>query len=107
VAATGQERGVVAEHITKAVMAREVNERVVEIARTFGEITPGEQTLLTFVCECTRVECYERVELTRPEYEEARRGGDHYVIRPEHSLEPGEREAARTERYAVVVRRDA
>jgi len=87
-------------------MAREVNERVLEVARTFGELVPSESSLLTFVCECTRTQCYERVELTAAEFEEAHAADDRYVLLPSHDLAPDETEVLRAERYLVVSRPD-
>ena len=88
-------------------MAREVNERVLEVARTFGELVPHENSLLSFVCECTRAECYERLELTRSEYEQAHAQPDRFVILDTHPLVADEVEVARTDRFVVVSRPDA
>ena len=57
---------------------RAVNEEVEEAAR-------GSSAMFTeFVCECSRVDCTERVSLTLTEYEEVRKIATHFVVRPDH-----------------------
>ena len=98
-----EEPATAAEHISKALMAREVNARVLDVARRLGDLVPDENALLTFVCECSRTSCYGRVELSPSEYEEAHSEPGRSVILPTHPLLEGETEVARTERYAVIV----
>ena len=57
---------------------RAVNEEVEEAAK-------GSSAMFTeFVCECSRVDCTERVSLTLTEYEDVRKIATHFVVRPDH-----------------------
>ncbi len=97
-----EESATAADHISKALMAREVNARVLDVARRFGDLVPDEDALLSFVCECSRTSCYGRIELSRAEYEDAHSQPGRSVILPTHPLLEGETEVARTERFAVI-----
>jgi hypothetical protein len=95
VATTGQRVG------KDEAVFREVNERIRELSERLGAARPAD--LVSFVCECSSVECHETVELTLEEYEQVRGEPAEFVAVPDHLWEPAvEREVRRTERYAVL-----
>jgi hypothetical protein len=57
---------------------RAANEEVEAAARGYSAI------FAEFVCECSRVDCAQRVSLTLTEYEEVRKVATHFVVRPDH-----------------------
>ena len=80
---------------------REVNERIRELSERLSSDAPTD--LVSFVCECSAVECHETVELTLAEYERVRAESSDFVAAVGHLWEPGlEREVRRTSRYTVL-----
>jgi hypothetical protein len=95
VAATGERVG------KNEAVFREVNERIRELSLRLGAAEPGE--LVSFVCECSSVDCHETIELTLAEYEQVRSEGSDFIAAPGHLWEPQlEREVRRTSRYIVL-----
>ena len=94
-AATGERVG------KNEAVFREVNERIRELSERLGAAAPTD--LVSFVCECSAVECHETVELTLAEYEQVRAESADFVAAPGHLWQPElEREVLRTSRYAVL-----
>ena len=62
-------------------VSRALNERVEEAAKRSGPM------FTEFVCECSRVDCMERVPLTIEEYEEVRKAATRFVVHPGHVAE--------------------
>ena len=59
---------------------RDVNERIAESTERFG----GETTEI--VCECADVECGQRLEVSREDYEATRASGKHFLVAPAHEV---------------------
>jgi hypothetical protein len=80
---------------------REVNERIRELSERLRSDAPRD--LVSFVCECSAVDCHETVELTLDEYEQVRTDPAHFLAALDHLWQPEfEREIYRTERYSVL-----
>lgn len=79
---------------------RSVNNRVKRLNDAFGVATPYDQ----WACECARLECTEKIQLTRDEYEQLRRDSNSFAVAPgdEHVDPEIERVVSRTERFWVV-----
>jgi hypothetical protein len=77
---------------------RRVNERLEDVNEAFQIATDKAE----FVCECARIECAERVEMTLSKYEAVRRVPTHFLVKPEHVLPKEERVVERQAQYAVV-----
>jgi hypothetical protein len=79
---------------------RDVNERVKEINRAFGEII----RLGDWICECADDGCTGRMQLTTDEYEAIRANPVRFAVIPseEHVFEEIERVVEWTDRYWVV-----
>jgi hypothetical protein len=75
---------------------REVNERVEQLNEELGGRS-GE-----FICECSRIDCSELIELTLGEYERARSGGRSFVLFPGHELPELERVVEENEQFMIV-----
>jgi hypothetical protein len=75
---------------------RDVNERIAESAEGFDAHQAD------FVCECGDQACTERVPATLDEYEQVRRDGRRFLIRPGHENDRIERVVERRPRSAVV-----
>jgi hypothetical protein len=58
---------------------RTVNESIGEQASRFGGLDQYE-----FICECATAGCFERVALTRAEYESVRQDGKRFFVVPGH-----------------------
>ena len=81
---------------------REVNERIFELEESFGERTPDE-SLTAFLCECSRVECVTKVEMSVTEYRAVRARPAQFLIDPGHINVTYERIVRRTDdRFTVV-----
>jgi hypothetical protein len=78
---------------------------------TFRRINEGMQAgqddsgLMTFMCECARLGCNKRMELTRGEYEAIRAHSRRFAVLDGHELPEVEDVVDRTDRYLVVEKR--
>jgi tetrahydromethanopterin S-methyltransferase subunit G len=77
---------------------RRVNERLEEVNEAFQVATDNAE----FVCECARIECAERVQMTLSKYEALRRDPTHFIVKPDHVLPEEERVVERQAQYVVV-----
>jgi hypothetical protein len=77
---------------------RRVNERLEEVNEAFQVATDNAQ----FVCECAKIECVERIEMTLSKYEALRRVPTHFIVKPDHVLPEEERVVERQTQYVVV-----
>ena len=80
---------------------REVNERLVELR---NDSSNGR---LEVLCECSREECAETIELELNEYESVRSLATHFVISPGHETDTIERVIERRPAYSIVEKTDA
>ncbi len=76
---------------------REINERISELSTLVGY-----DGAKLFVCECSREECVDALELTLSQYENVRADGGRFVVIDGHELEEVERVVQRHARYIVV-----
>jgi hypothetical protein len=83
--------------------AAEVNGRRVNEAIERG--TGGTGTAV-FVCECGRLGCSEKVELSISEYEQVRSGFERFLVVPGHQMEDVEDVVEHHGSYLVVAKRD-
>jgi len=77
---------------------RRVNERLEEVNEAFQVATDRAE----FVCECARIECAERLEMTLSKYEAVRSVPTQFLVKPDHVLPEEERVVERQAQYAVV-----
>lgn len=82
---------------------REVNERVAEVAQ--GPLA-GDPIRYEFLCECSEIECAERLELTLGEYEALRTKPTWFVIAPGHEYPHIEQTVRQTDDHAIVQKLD-
>lgn len=80
------------------VVYREVNERVLGINERFGI----DAEHVSFVCECGRIACAERIDLTVEEYEAVRSSPIRFALVPGHDDPEVETVVGQNERFAVV-----
>jgi hypothetical protein len=76
---------------------REVNERIDELAQSFGL-----QDELAIICECASGRCSERIAISQAEYEHVRRAPNHFAVLPGHEIPAVERVVEQNARYSVV-----
>jgi hypothetical protein len=77
---------------------REVNERIEDLNRAFGELTDR----MSVVCECGDARCHERLDVPIPEYERVRADATTFVLVPGHEDPTVETVVDRREDYFVV-----
>jgi hypothetical protein len=88
------------ERIAENVAAfRAVNERISEWPE-HQQTGPDEP--LAFVCECGRRDCFERVYLTRAQYEAVRRDAALFAVTPGHEIPDVEQVVDQHPGYLVV-----
>jgi len=80
------------------VLFRSVNEAIEQQALRFGGIDDEYE----FVCECSSVECVERVTLTLRQYEQVRAEGTRFVLAPGHANPEVELVVHRTADHQIV-----
>ena len=76
---------------------REVNERVEQIQQGFGVIAESE-----FVCECDRLDCAQKFEMSLHEYERLRADPTTFAVIPGHESLDVEDVISEQGRYNVV-----
>jgi hypothetical protein len=76
---------------------RSINENIEGVALMMGTDAPYE-----FICECASRDCFERIELTVFEYEQIRKEGTRFVLRPGHEDMEVEQVVATGDGYLVV-----
>ena len=81
---------------TRSTLFREVNERISELADSWGADTR------TFLCECDRNDCTKTIELTRAEYQAVRAEPTRFVVLLGHALSEHESVVARRGDYLIV-----
>jgi hypothetical protein len=80
---------------------REVNERVEEL----NEALQATTEVMQLLCECGDEACFDRIDMTIPEYEALRQEPTHFAVKPGHEVGDVEQVLERTERYWVVRKR--
>jgi hypothetical protein len=80
---------------------REVNERLVELR------DGASNGRLEVLCECSRDDCAETIELELNEYESVRSLATHFVVSPGHETETIEHVVERRPAYSIVEKIDA
>ena len=81
---------------------REVNERIVELQEEFEKKVGGPSPDAAFICECSFLDCTERIELSLEEYAAVRAEPTHFAVAPGHADPGHERVILATERFVVV-----
>jgi hypothetical protein len=77
---------------------RKVNERIEDLSTPVAPDDEG----MEFLWECDREGCYEKVKVTRAEYESVRATSTHFIVLPGHEDPTVEHIAHTTERFFVV-----
>ena len=85
--------------VNEALFA-EVNERLRELAQTFGR--PEEADSFSFICECGDARCAERIEMTLVEYAALRTDPTHYAVRHGHETPDLETVVADHGRFVTI-----
>jgi hypothetical protein len=80
---------------------REVNERLEELAKTFG----SEGQDLDLICECGNADCVERLRMSRDAYAAVRADAQLFVIVPGHEISDVEQVMEETPAYHVIKKR--
>jgi hypothetical protein len=85
---------------------REFNERIEHVAGSFDIRGEGASLRIEFVCECGRLDCLERVELTRGQYEAVRADPRRFVVVRGHEDPAIARTVERHGSFVVVEKLD-
>jgi hypothetical protein len=83
---------------TNEVLFRSVNEAIEQQALRFGGIDDEYE----FICECSSVDCVERMTLTLRQYEQIRSEGTRFVVVPGHADPHVEQVVESTQRHDIV-----
>ena len=71
--------------------------------RQVNELAPPEPEMLNDVfCECGRLECRDRVQMTATEYALVRSSPTTFVVAPGHEIDDAEQVVATTDRFRIV-----
>jgi hypothetical protein len=82
---------------------RTVNERIETLSQTVAE----DDSMMEYLCECDRPDCYHRVKATRSEYEAVRAESTHFILLPGHEDSRVELVVLSNERFLIVEKRGA
>jgi len=77
---------------------RRVNERLEDVNEGFQLVSDDAE----FVCECSSIDCAERIHMPLSRYEALRSVATHFVVKPDHVLPEEERVVERHGDYMVV-----
>src|SRR5438270_13277444 len=81
-------------------LVREVNERIEEIARDFGATGETE-----FICECDRLDCTQRFDMSLGEYERLRADPTTFAVVPGHQSPDVDYVVSERDNYYIVRKR--
>ena len=82
---------------------RSVNERVKELSERLPVVGVADRTSFEeFLCECIDIQCLDRVQTTRQEYEHVRANSLWFIVALGHVAPEIERVVKENERFAVV-----
>jgi hypothetical protein len=81
---------------------REVNERIVELETGLTGYGQDDSLLVGLVCECTREDCGQTIEVTRAQYESVRNESRRFLVLPGHEETDLERVVERHPHFLVV-----
>jgi hypothetical protein len=82
---------------------RKVNERIEALSQAVAQ----DDSLMEYLCECDRPDCYDRVKATRSEYEAVRAESTHFIVLAGHEDPRVERIALSNERFLIVEKQGA
>jgi hypothetical protein len=82
---------------------RNVNERIETLSQTVAE----DDSMMEYLCECDRPDCYDRVKATRSEYEAVRAESTHFILLLGHEDARIERVVFSNERFLTVEKQGA
>ena len=77
---------------------RNVNEQIEALSQEVERDDP----LMEYLCECDRQDCYEKVKVTRAEYESVRSDPTHFMVSVGHQDPSVERVLASNDRFVTV-----
>jgi hypothetical protein len=77
---------------------RNVNEQIEMLSQTVEREDP----VMEYLCECDRPDCYEKVKVTRAEYETVRTEPTHFIVSVGHQDPSVERVLASNDRFVIV-----
>ena len=83
-------------------MFREVNERIEDLAETFGL---GDRPL-DLICECGKASCSQQIRMTSGEYEALRKDPTLFAVYPGHEVGDVEDVIDRRDGYDVIRKRE-
>jgi hypothetical protein len=81
---------------------REVNERIEELEAGLTGYGEDDSLLVGFVCECSREDCGETIEVTRAHYNAVRNESTRFLVLPGHETPDLERVVDRHPHFLVV-----
>jgi hypothetical protein len=82
---------------------RKVNERI----EALSQVVAQDDSMMEYLCECDRPDCYDRVKATRSEYEAVRAESTHFIVLVGHEDPRVERVALSNERFLIVEKQGA
>jgi hypothetical protein len=82
---------------------RKVNERIEALSQTVAQ----DDSMMEYLCECDRPDCYDKVKATRSEYESVRAESTHFIVLSGHEDPRVERVVLSNERFLIVEKQGA
>jgi hypothetical protein len=82
---------------------RKVNERIEALSQTVAQ----DDSMMEYLCECDRPDCYDKVKATRSEYESVRAESTHFIVLPDHEDPRVEGVVLSNERFLIVEKHGA
>ena len=83
--------------VRNQLLCRELNEQISALADRFGM-----ETDLELVCECASGECFQRLPLSRADYESIRRFPTRFLVKAGHACNGTERIVAENQQFVMV-----
>jgi hypothetical protein len=77
---------------------RNVNEQI----EALSQEVEHDDSVMEYLCECDRQDCYEKIKVTRAEYESVRADPTHFIVALGHQDPSLERVFASNDRFLVV-----
>lgn len=84
------------------VIFRQINSEIKEFVIEDALSSTYAKQPLRFYCECSNMDCRERIEITADEYDSLHKDTKHFVLRAAHFTPEIERVVKETDKYIVV-----
>jgi hypothetical protein len=88
--------------VENEVVFKKLNQRLQKAIKAILDQVHTNEMELLFYCECSNLDCKERIKIPVEVYEKIHKRNDHFALKPGHEIGQMERIVSQTDDYLVV-----